>query len=509
VGSPGDLAHKGEEMTSVKDRAVTGLVLAEPLIFDRTTPGRRGSSETPARFDRKAAFDAIPAALRRQDAPAWPECSEVEVVRHFTRMSRWNYAIDLGTYPLGSCTMKYNPKVNEDMARLAGFAALHPYAPLPWVQGALELICELEHDLGAVSGLPAVSLQPAAGAHAEMTGVMVMRKHLESKGDPRKKVLIPDSAHGTNPASCALNGYDVLELKSNADGLSDPAEVARLMDVDVAGIMVTNPNTLGLFESHMGEIAEIVHAKGGLVYCDGANLNSLLGVARPGDFGVDHMHINLHKTFSTPHGGGGPGAGALCVTNALERYLPSPRIRKQQAGDFVLDAERPHAVGRVKAFFGNFGMHVRAFTYIRELGFEGLRQATEMAVLNANYVRARLSDAYHVPHDRPCMHEVVLTDKRQQKNGVSTMDVAKNLIDYGYHPPTVYFPICVHGALMIEPTETETKADLDELCDALIEIAATAESAPEGLHAAPTKTHVGRLDEVQAARRPILRYQAN
>ncbi|GMV38574.1 MAG: putative glycine dehydrogenase (decarboxylating) subunit 2 [Myxococcales bacterium] len=492
----------------IYDRATTGLTLREAPIFERSREGRVGFSLPPEPSDAEAAVGAIPTRHRRGQRPALPEVSEVDVIRHFTRLSTQNYSIDLGLYPLGSCTMKYNPRVNEETVRLPGFAHLHPYLPHAWVQGALELMWELERHLAEISGMAAVSLQPAAGAHGEWTGVRVMRRFLiERDGAPRRKMLIPDTAHGTNPASCALNGYDVVQLPSNERGVVSPQVVLEAMDADTAGIMVTNPNTLGLFEENLGTIASIVHDKGGLVYNDGANLNSLLGRARPGDMGVDVMHFNLHKTFSTPHGGGGPGAGPVGVVGRLEPYLPTPRIeRDDTSASWRLSFDRPLSVGRVKAFFGNFGMLVRAYTYIREYGPRGLRQVTEMAVANANYVLARLRGTYHVPYDRLCMHECVVSDKLLQPLGVKTMDVAKRLIDYGFHPPTVYFPLCVPGAMMIEPTESEPVAALDELVDALNAIAAEAAEAPDALHEAPTRTAVRRMDEARAARQPVLRW---
>ena len=475
-------------------------------MFERSSRGRRGYS-LPASADVEGEV-ALPPGLLRSDSPIWPEMSEPEVVRHFVRLSHQNYAIDVGFFPLGSCTMKYNPKINEAVARMPGFAELHPYASAGWMQGALHVMHALEGYLREIAGFDAMTLQPAAGAQGEFTALKIFRSRLiERDGRPRTKVLVPDTAHGTNPASCTLNGYKSVPIASSKDGILDPVTVAEAMDEDVAAIMVTNPNTLGLFETHIAEVAEIVHRKGGFVYCDGANLNALMGRARPGDMGVDAMHINLHKTFSTPHGGGGPGSGPVGVTAELAPYLPVPRI-VEESGVYRLDSDQPLSVGRVKAFFGNFGMHVRAYTYIRELGREGLKQASEMAVLNANYLRTRLSDTYHLAHDTPCMHEVVLTDKRQRKaTGIETKDIAKALIDRGFHPPTVYFPICVEHALMIEPTETETLETLDSFIAALEDIDRTAREAPERILASPTITLVGRLDETRAIRKPILRWR--
>ncbi len=498
-------------MSDFKPLATSGLTFREPLIFETSAPGRVGCS-LPGTVEQVTgdpdAQVAIPQGLRRKQRPAWPEVSEPEVVRHFVRLSQQNYAIDTGFFPLGSCTMKYNPKINEDVARLSGFSDLHPLVPESWTQGALRLYWELERYLAEISGLSAITLQPAAGAHGEFTALNMIRAHLlATEGRPRSKVLIPDTAHGTNPASCTLNGYDTVPIKSSETGIVRPEAVAAAMDEDVAAIMVTNPNTLGLFETHIAEIARIVHDKGGYVYCDGANLNSLLGRARPGDMGVDAMHFNLHKTFSTPHGGGGPGSGPVGVVPALEPYLPVPRVERD--GDrFTLNLDRPKTIGRVKAFFGNFGMHVRAYTYIRELGREGLAEATDMAVLNANYLRVRLSEAYHVVHDRTCMHEVVLTDRNQRKaTGVETRDIAKGLIDRGFHPPTVYFPICVPNAIMIEPTETESLATLDRFVGAMLDIDRTAREDAEQLKTAPHLPLVGRLDETRAIRNPIIRWK--
>ena len=487
--------------------ATQGLQFREPLIFERSSPGRVAAS-LPKSATSATGEVKIPDALVRKSAPRWPEVSEPEAVRHFLRLSQQNYGIDTGFFPLGSCTMKYNPKINEDAARMEGFADLHPLAPASWLQGALALYWELERYLAEITGFSAVTLQPAAGAHGEYTGMALIRAHLIARdGTPRKKVLIPDTAHGTNPATCGMLGYETVALKSSERGVLSPADVERAMGPDVAGIMLTNPNTLGLFEENIKECADIVHRHGGLVYCDGANMNALLGRARPGDMGVDAMHLNLHKTFSTPHGGGGPGSGPVCVHDTLAPYLPIPRVEKHADG-YRLTSDRPLTIGRVKAYLGNFGMHVRAYTYIRELGREGLLQAGEMAVLNANYLRARLGQHYHVVHERTCMHEVVLTDKHQRKAGdVETRDIAKGLIDRGFHPPTTYFPICVPNAIMIEPTETESKETLDQFVEAMLEIDHEAKTAPERVKTAPHLPIVGRLDETRAVRKPILRWR--
>jgi len=488
---------------SATDRT-TGL--DEPLLFERGSPGRRGTSLPP--LD-DAARDAgtLPAALCRDDLPAFPELSELEVLRHFLRLSQWNYSAATNFYPLGSCTMKYNPVVNELVARLAGFARLHPSMPEGSCQGALELIGSLEELLAGIAGMDAVSLQPAAGAHGELAGMKMIRACLTDRGDPRKKVLIPKSAHGTNPASCALCGYQVVAIESNDRGQIDPSEVARRMDANVAAIMVTNPNTLGLFERDIQQVTSIVHEKGGLVYMDGANMNALLGVAKPGHMGADVLHFNLHKTFSTPHGGGGPGAGPVAARGALAEYLPVPRVTRQ--GDrWALVESCPKSIGRVRAFHGNFGMLVRAYAYILSLGGDGLRRATEMAILNANYVRKGLEGVLHLPYDEPCLHECVFSDRNLEPFGVRTLDVAKRLLDYGFYAPTIYFPLIVSGAIMIEPTESETKETLDEFLRAFRQIVREAEEQPELVKSAPHRTRVSRLDEVRAARHPVLRWTA-
>jgi glycine dehydrogenase subunit 2 len=479
----------------------------EPSIFDRGSEGRMGASlsklDVPA-VDAKALF---PAPLVRGRAASLPEVSEPEVVRHFVRLSTWNFSVDHQFYPLGSCTMKYNPKINEWAARLPGFAKLHPYTPDRLAQGAIAMIHELERMLAEVSGMGAVSLQPAAGAHGELTAMMVIRKALTLRGNPRKKVLIPDTAHGTNPATCTLNGYEVEPIPSSEDGRLDPRTVAERMNEDVAALMLTNPNTLGLFEKGIKEVAEIVHGKGGLVFGDGANLNAIMGAGRPGDFGVDAMQFNLHKTFSTPHGGGGPGSGPIGVAAALAPYLPTPRPVKLADGTFALSEDFPKSIGRVRSFYGNFGIMVRAYAYIREMGAAGLKEASEMAVLNANYLLQLIKDHYHVPYgDGRCMHEVIACDRDLLKEtGVSTLDVAKSLIDRGFHPPTIYFPLVVKGSLMCEPTESESRETIEEFANALIEIAKIAHEDHEAAHRAPERTRLGRLDETAAARKPVLK----
>ena len=448
----------------------------------------------------------VPASLLRDDIPGFPELGELEVLRHFTRISQRNFAIESQFYPLGSCTMKYNPKINEAVARLAGFAEIHPLAPAQLLQGALALLYDLERMLAEISGMEYVSLQPSAGAQGELTGLMLIRAYLEERGNPRQKIIVPDTAHGTNPASSTLCGYDVMQISSNARGVIDAAAVEKVMDEDVAAVMITNPNTLGLFETNIEAVAAVVHGKGGMVYLDGANLNALMGIAKPGHMGVDVLHMNLHKTFSTPHGGGGPGAGPVAVKAQLRDYLPVPRVGKN-GEQFQLWDDCPKSVGRVRSYFGNFGVLVRAYTYILSLGGAGLEEASRMALLNANYIRKKLEKAYQIAYDQPCMHECIFTDRVQHKNGVSTLDIAKRLLDYGYHPPTIYFPLVVSGALMIEPTETETPETLDGFIDAMLAIAQEAKDDPELVQSAPHSTPVGRLDEARAARKPVLRWE--
>ncbi len=448
----------------------------------------------------------IPGKFLRDDIVGFPELGELEVLRHFTCLSQRNYAIERQFYPLGSCTMKYNPKLNEVVARFPGFANLHPMIPGKLMQGALKLLHELESMLAEISGMDCVTLQPAAGAQGELTGLMMIRAYLESKGNPRKTVIVPDTAHGTNPASSALCGYEVVQVASNGRGMIEPDKVDAIMSEDVAALMITNPNTLGIFDQNIQAIAEVVHGKGGLVYLDGANLNALMGIAKPGDMGVDVLHINLHKTFSTPHGGGGPGAGPVAVRRFLEDFLPVPRII-ETGQEFELRENFPNSVGRVRSFIGNFGILVRAFAYMISLGSEGLEDVSRMALLNANYLRKKLEGHFHLPYSEPCMHECVFTDRSQQRYGVHTLDIAKRLLDYGFHPPTVYFPLVVSGALMIEPTETESRETLDSFADAMIAIAREAKENPELVKSAPHSTPVKRLDEARAARRPVLRWE--
>src|SRR5256884_2314580 len=499
-----------EPMTS---KVTTHVSYNEQLIFERSQPGRAGFS-LPALDVEETALDKItPSQCQREDDLAGvPEVTEVGVVRHFTRMSSWNYSIDQGMYPLGSCTMEYNSRLNEKVARIGNFANLHPLASESESPGALQVIYELQQHLAEITGLPGISLQPAAGAHGEMTGIMIIRAFLDARdgkeaSSTRRTMLIPDSAHGTNPASAHLSGFTVKTIRSTPEGLTDLDHLRELCaHSDVAGLMLTNPNTLGLFEKNIQEICRIVHEAGGLVYMDGANMNALVGVARPGDMGVDVIHLNLHKTFSTPHGGGGPGCGPCCCTKELEPFLPVPRIVKD--GDQVhLDFNRPQSIGRVKAFFGNFGMMVRALAYIQTHGHDGLREATEAAVLNARYVAHGLVSDYDKPFEAAPMHEVVFTDKQQSRKGVHTLDIAKRLIDYGFHPMTIYFPLIVQGAMLIEPTESVGRAELDQFIAAMHAIAREASEDPETVLNAPHTTRIGRLDEAAAARRPVLRWK--
>ena len=480
----------------------------EGLIFEKSSPGKAAWRLPPLDVP-----EANPASLlgqaEREDLGNMPEVSEVEIIRHFTRLSTWNYAIDLGMYPLGSCTMKYNPRVNEAVNRLEGVANVHPYQPEKISQGALAIMKTLSECLIEITGMDAITLQPAAGAHGELTGLLLVRAFLESKGRPRQKILIPDSAHGTNPATAATVGYAVENLKSNSAGMVDVAALAAQMNEEVAALMLTNPNTLGIFEKEIHTIADILHSKGGLLYMDGANMNALVAKVRPGDFGVDLMHLNLHKTFSTPHGGGGPGSGPVAVKRALEPFLPRPVIVTKANGTLGFDYDRPQAVGRVRAFYGNFGMFTRALAYIMANGPDGLRQTTEDAVLNANYIRKGLQGAYDLPYPTASMHEVVFSDKLQAKKGVRTMDLAKRLIDYGFHPYTTAFPLIVAGALMIEPTESESKEELDLFIEAMRSIAEEVEEDPTAVREAPHSTRVSRLDEVAAARKPVLRWKAS
>jgi glycine cleavage system P protein (glycine dehydrogenase) subunit 2 len=477
----------------------------EPLLFEEGGPGRRGFDLPPTTIPAVDPYAVLPAGDVRDPIDGMPELAESEVVRHFTRLSTWNYHVDLGLYPLGSCTMKYSPRVNERVSRLDGLSQPHPYAPPDAIQGALGIQKTLETCLTEITGMDAVSLQPAAGAQGELTGLLMIRAWHESRGNPRKRILVPDSAHGTNPASVTISGYRVEHLRSNSRGTVDADHLRELVDEDVAGIMITNPNTLGIFEAEIADIAAIVHDAGGLVYMDGANMNAMMGITRPGDFGVDVLHLNLHKTFTTPHGGGGPGSGPVAVKTPLEPYLPYPVVVSRE-GHYLLDYDRPESIGKVRAYTGHFGMHVRALAYILANGAAGLREATEVAVLNANYIRKHLKGTYHLPYDAPTLHEVVFSDHLQDRLGVSAGDIAKRLIDYGFHPPTVYFPLIVSGALMIEPTETEDREELDLFIAAMKAIAEEARENPDVVKSAPHATRIGRVDEVAAARHPILRW---
>ncbi|MGA8743700.1 MAG: aminomethyl-transferring glycine dehydrogenase subunit GcvPB [Terracidiphilus sp.] len=507
----------------------------EGLVFEKSSPGKKAYKLPPLDVPEVDAAALLGDAHRKTPGQL-PELSEIEIIRHFTRLSTWNYAIDLGMYPLGSCTMKYNPRVNEFVARIEGLAEAHPYRPESLAQGALEIIDLLQRCLIEITGMDTITLQPAAGAHGEFTGILLVRAWHESQGNARRKIIIPDSAHGTNPATAAICGYQVENLKSNADGGIDLEALTRQVDEDTAALMLTNPSTLGVFENEIHKIADILHAKGALLYMDGANMNALVGKVRPGDFGVDVMHLNLHKTFSTPHGGGGPGSGPVACKKFLESFLPTPvLVRKPSqdspqnmsapsfrqllgekvgnhetqsaSGSLHWDYNRPHSVGRVRAFYGNTGMFIRALAYILANGPDGLRQTTEDAVLNANYIRKNLEDLYDLPYKTPSMHEVVFSDKKQAAKGVKTGDIAKRLIDYGFHPYTVSFPLIVHGALMIEPTESESLEELDLFIQAMRSIAKEVEETPEVVKSAPHSTRVSRLDEVTAARKPILRWK--
>jgi glycine cleavage system P protein (glycine dehydrogenase) subunit 2 len=481
-----------------------GLIFNEPQLWEKSRNGRCAVSLPKPDVEQTQ----LPQHLVGE-APDLPQLSELDVVRHYTRLSQWNFGVDSGMYPLGSCTMKYNPKTNEVQAARQGFAGAHPLAGDEFSQGALKLMYDLEQLLAEITGFPAVTVQPAAGAHGELTGMLMIHAFHAKKGKQRSKILIPDTAHGTNPASASLCGYDSVNIKSGERGILEPAAVAAVMDEDTAGIMITNPNTLGLFEENIREICDIVHAKGGLVYGDGANMNAIMGIVKPGHLGIDVLHLNLHKTFSTPHGGGGPGAGPVAVVKELIPFLPVPRIEKNRTGKeldtfkFVTDC--PDTIGRMHTFYGHFGIMVRAYAYILTMGGEGLRKASQLAVLNANYVKESLRDTLNLPYDQPCMHECVFNDKYQQENHITTMDMAKRLLDYGFHPPTVYFPLVVDAAFMVEPTETESKQDIDQFIDAVKAIAAEARNTPELLKKAPTLTKVTRLDEVAAARKPCLR----
>ncbi|MFD1781335.1 aminomethyl-transferring glycine dehydrogenase subunit GcvPB [Fredinandcohnia salidurans] len=479
----------------------------QPLIFELTKPGRIGYSLPDLDVPEINIAEVIPSDYLRVEEPELPEVSELDIMRHYTALSKRNHGVDSGFYPLGSCTMKYNPKINENVARYNGFAHIHPLQDESTVQGAMELMYDLQEHLKEITGMDEVTLQPAAGAHGEWTGLMMIRAYHEANNDiARTKVIVPDSAHGTNPASATVAGFETITVKSNEDGLVDLEDLRRVVGPDTAALMLTNPNTLGLFEENILEMTEIIHSAGGKVYYDGANLNAVLSKARPGDMGFDVVHLNLHKTFTGPHGGGGPGSGPVGVKEDLIAYLPKPVLVKTEEG-YHFDYNRPHSIGRVKPYYGNFGINVRAYTYIRSMGPDGLKAVTENAVINANYMMRRLEPYFDLPYDRHCKHEFVISGRRQKKLGVRTLDIAKRLLDFGYHPPTIYFPLNVEECMMIEPTETESKETLDDFIEAMIQIAKEAEENPEIVQEAPHTTVVSRLDETLAARKPVLRYQ--
>ncbi len=478
----------------------------QPLIFEVSKPGRIGYSLTELDVPEVDLNALLPNTFVRKEAPELPEVSELDIMRHYTALSNRNHGVDTGFYPLGSCTMKYNPKINETVARMAGFANIHPLQDESTVQGAMEVAYDLQEHLSEITGMAEVTLQPAAGAHGEWTALMMIRAFHEANGDTnRTKVLVPDSAHGTNPASATVAGFDTVTVLSDENGLVDIEDLRSKVDEQTAALMLTNPNTLGLFEEHILEMAEIVHSAGGKLYYDGANLNAILSQARPGDMGFDAVHLNLHKTFTGPHGGGGPGSGPVGVTEELAPYLPKPVLEKHD-GVFTFNYDCPQSIGRVKPFYGNFGIYLRAYTYIRSMGPDGLKSVTENAVLNANYMMRRLEPYFDLPYPQHCKHEFVLSGRRQKKLGVRTLDMAKRLLDFGFHPPTVYFPLNVEEGMMIEPTETESKETLDSFIDAMIQIAKEVEENPEIVQEAPHTTVINRLDETKAARKPILRY---
>ncbi|AIF43452.1 aminomethyl-transferring glycine dehydrogenase subunit GcvPB [Virgibacillus sp. SK37] len=477
-----------------------------PLIFERSREGRTSYSLPELDVPNYDIDQEMEEVYIRKTAPELPEVSELDIIRHYTGLSNRNYGVDSGFYPLGSCTMKYNPKINEDVARLDGFSHIHPYQSADSVQGAMGMLYDLQTSLKEITGMHEVSLQPAAGAHGEWTALMMIRAFHEANGDmERTKVIVPDSAHGTNPASATVAGFEAITVKSNENGLVDLEDLKRVVGKDTAALMLTNPNTLGLFETEIMEMAEIVHTAGGKLYYDGANLNAIMGYTRPGDMGFDAVHLNLHKTFTGPHGGGGPGSGPVGVSKELEPYLPKPILTKK-ADQYIFNYDRPHSIGRVKPYYGNFGINLRAYTYIRTMGAEGLKKVSEYAVLNANYMMRKLEGRYTLPYPQHCKHEFVLSGKQQKKLGVRTLDIAKRLLDYGYHPPTIYFPLNVEEALMVEPTETESKETLDGFIETMLSIAEEAEHKPELVQEAPHNTVVKRMDETTAARKPILRY---
>ncbi|CAA7602861.1 glycine dehydrogenase (decarboxylating) [Acididesulfobacillus acetoxydans] len=484
------------------------MKVLEPLIFEQSAEGRTGVDLPELDVPGQDLTALLPEEMLRQTEPELPEVSEVDAVRHFTRLSTFNHGVDTGFYPLGSCTMKYNPKVNEMLARLPGFVNLHPYQPEELTQGALRLMSELQDDLAEITGMDAFTLQPAAGAHGEMTGILIVKAYHQHRQDAKRtKVIVPDSAHGTNPATAAMAGYRIVQVPSNERGGVDLEELRKAANEEVAALMLTNPNTLGLFDENITEIARIIHEVGGLVYYDGANANAIMGLARPGDMGFDAVHLNLHKTFSTPHGGGGPGAGPVGVKEFLAPFLPKPLVKRKENGKYTLDYDRPLSIGRVRAFYASFSVLVKAYAYIRGLGGEGLKQASENAVLNANFLMSVLKEPYHLPYDRVCQHEFVITPKNLKSYGVHTLDLAKRLLDYGYHPPTIYFPLIVEEAMMIEPTETESLETLERFAETMIKIAEEVRTDVDLVKNAPHTTLVSRLDEVAAARKPDIRWK--
>jgi glycine dehydrogenase subunit 2 len=481
-------------------------MLYDQLIFERSREGRKGVTLPKWDLKEKPLEDLIPSKFIKTEEINLPEVSEVDVIRHYTNLSTMNYGVDTGFYPLGSCTMKYNPKINEEVAAIGSLANIHPYQDEKTVQGSLELMYNLSDMLAEISVMDQVTLQPAAGAHGELTGIMLIKAYHHARGDfKRTKVITPDSSHGTNPATINMAGYEAIEIKSNPNGEVDIDALKDALNDEVAGLMLTNPNTLGLFEREIKEIAELVHEAGGLLYYDGANMNAIMSKTRPGDMGFDVMHYNLHKTFSTPHGGGGPGAGPVGVKNKLAKFLPVPVVSKDEE-KYFFDYERPDSIGKVKGFYGNYGILVRAYSYIMSMGREGIKEVSEMAVLNANYMMSQLKEYYKLPIDRICKHEFVL-DGLENDKGVTTLDIAKRLLDYGYHPPTIYFPLIVHEALMIEPTETESKETIDEFIKAMIAIAKEAESTPDLVKNAPNDIPMKRIDEVKAARNLVLKWE--
>ncbi len=481
--------------------------MPEKLLFEKSVPGRRGVTFPTASLEGFSVDAVLPKKCQRESELTLPEISENELMRHYTRLSYESYGVDTGFYPLGSCTMKYNPKIHEDVARFPGFSEIHPLQPEESVQGALGLLYGLQNMLSEIAGMARVSLQPVAGAQGEMTGMLIARAYHLAQGRQRKHVIIPDSAHGTNPASAHLAGYTIKTVKSNREGIIDLEDLKQVVNQDTAALMLTNPNTLGLFERKIGEVVQVIHDAGALVYLDGANLNALLGLTRPGDMGFDIVHFNLHKTFSTPHGGGGPGAGPVGVVSHLTPYLPSPLIEKK-GEHFFMDSNRPQSIGRVHSFYGNFGILLRAYTYIRRLGAEGLSAISRNTIINANYLKKQLEASYEIPMKRPCMHEFILSAKAFRDKGIHAWDIAKRLIDYGYYPPTVNFPLIVPESLMIEAPESEARETLDDFAKVLILIRKEIDESPEKLTQAPTTQKVGRMNEVLAARQLNVRYPA-